>query len=426
MKTKLTLFLIAIFGFASLTAQEFVQVPLGGSYANQAYYNIGTDAMDFLPNQSWDLAFATAPGSAGIFVNEASASSMAGAAPELRLYLSYTTDFAEEIEPALLAFSDSLYNEEIDWDNGAFNNPKDALNSDDYGWGTYNPANQAIEGDRVFALQLRNDSWKKIFIESMASGLYTLKYADLDGANEGTITIDKADFAGSPLVLYSFTTGTAEASPANWDLLFTRYRTALDPGDGVLLQYMVTGVLSGPGVETAEARGVDPLTVDYEPYLDSLGTQLDIIGQDWKRFDLGSFMWIVDPERAFFVKTADNLWKVVFYAFDGTSTGIFTFEKTYLGLIQRTESPSGNVSGLSVFPNPAVEDMTVSFSLKEQRLRLPLSLVDGLGRTVWQTAVRGDAGLNVLNLRLNAPAAGVYWLVVGNGGDRVAAKVVGR
>ncbi|MCB0564114.1 MAG: T9SS type A sorting domain-containing protein [Phaeodactylibacter sp.] len=423
MKTKITLSLLATLSMAILNAQEFVQVPLGASYSNQAYYNIGNDDMAFLPNESWDLAFTTAADAAGIFYNEAATASFSGEAPELRLYLAPTNDFADVIDPEMLL--DSLYNEEIDWENGAFNSVKEENDPDDYGWGTYDSGNQMITGSKVYALKLRNNSWKKIFIESLANGVYTVKHAGLDGANEATVLINQADFAGSPLALFSFGTGTATASPADWNLLFIRYRTELDPGNGAIVQYMVTGVLSGPGVETAEARNIDPTTVSYEPYLDSLDTQLDIIGQDWKFFDLGGFEWVIDPERAFFVKTPDNrLWKVVFYSFDGSSTGIFTFEKTDLGLISGVEAPASNFTDFSLFPNPAADEMTVSFSLKERRDNLPLSMMNTLGQAVWHTSVRGDAGLNILNLQAGELAPGVYFLNLGTGKDRVTTKVV--
>ena len=423
MKNIFTLFLFAMASLNPLDAQDFVPVPLGASYANQAYYNLNTDNIEWVSNESWDLAFTINPGTAGIFVNEATTASFTGEAPSLKLYLAPTTDFADPIDPATL--TDSLYNEEVDWENGAFNNPREEGNSDDYGWGTYNATTQAIEGNRVYALNMRNGSWKKIFIESMANGAYKLKYANLNGDNEGTATIDKADFGDSPFALFSFGSGMAMASPSNWDLLFTRYQAALDPGSGVVVQYPVTGVLHGPGVQSAEARDVDPDDVDYEPYLDSLSSQLDIIGQDWKFFNLGELSWVIDLNRAYFVKTTENrLWKIVFYAFDGISSGIFTFEKTDLGLLSNTKSLSGSLSSLSTFPNPVVGEMTVSFTLAESREKLPLYLLNTIGQPVWRTSIQGQAGLNVLNLNPGLLASGIYYLVVGDGEDSLTQKVV--
>ncbi|MCB9267019.1 MAG: T9SS type A sorting domain-containing protein [Lewinellaceae bacterium] len=426
MKTLFTLFLIAILSLTHLNAQESVLVSVGASYSHQSYYTLADNTKNIVANESWDLAFTTAPGTAGVFLNEAATASFTGEAPELRLYYAPVNNFSEEVDPMILG--DSLYNAEIDWENGAFNSLKIEGGPDDYGWGTYDAGTQTIQGSQIFALKLRSGAWKKVFIESLANDIYTFKYADLNGANEKTFTINKADFAGSPFAYFSLDTELATASPAGWDLLFTRYRTALDPGTGEIVQYMVTGVLNGLGAEAAEARNVDPLTIDHEPYLDSLSTQLDIIGQDWKFFDLGSFSWIVDLNRAFFVKTAENrLWKIFFYDFGGSSTGNFTFEKTDLGLVSSVEAPASNFVDFGIFPNPVADEMTVSFSLKESRKNLQLSLCNSLGQPVWQSSVQGNEGLNVLNLRPGGELpSGIYHLTVGAGNDLITKKVMVR
>ncbi len=425
MRPIVILFLFAIFSPAALNAQDFVQVSVGAGYSNQAYYTLNNDATTILPNESWDLAFATAPGNAGVFYNESSRSSMATTAPELRLYLAPTSEFSDPINPSELA--DSLYNPEKTWETGAFNSIRDENDPNDYGWGTFNAAAQAIEGNKVYALKLRNNTWKKISIESLTNSVFTVKYAGLDGGGETTITIDKASFAGSPFAYFSFGTETASASPAGWDLLFARYRDALDPGDGQVLQYVVTGVLSGLGVEVAEARNVDPLDIDYEPYLDSLSSQIDVIGQDWKFFDLGAFSWVVDLNRVYFIKTAENrLWKIVFYTFDGSTTGNITFEKTDLGLLSGVDSPASNFTGFGIYPNPAVDEVTLSFSLKESRNCLPVHLANSLGQIVWQSRVEANAGLNVLNIHPGELPAGLYHLILGSGNDAITAKAVFR
>lgn len=425
MKPIATLFLFAIASLTALSAQDFVQVSVGASYSNQAYYTLSNDAVSILPNESWDLAFATIPGSGAIFYNESSRSSMAATAPELRLYLAPTDNFADVITVSSL--TDSLYNPETDWETGAFNTVRNENDPNDYGWGTFNATAQSIAGNKVFALKLRDNNWIKLSIESMANSVFTVKYAGLDGSGETTITVDKTDFAGSPFAFFSFETEMATASPAGWDLLFARYRDALDPGTGEVVQYEVTGVLSGPGVETAEARNVDPQSVSYEPYLDSLSSEMDVIGQDWKFFDLGAFIWVLDPERAYFVKTAENrLWKIVFYEFDGSTTGNTTFEKTDLGLLSGLENPAGNFLDLGVYPNPVAEEMTVAFSLKEGRPKLKMYLSNALGQLVWQTNVQGHAGLNVINLHPGELAAGFYTLALGSGSDAVTAKVIKR
>lgn len=411
MKSTLTLSLLLILaGFISLNAQS-VTVSVGASYANQAYYTLETDAVATLANESWDLAFSTGDTDGGIFINEAVKAVFSGPVPDLRLFLAPSTDFSEPINPASL--TDSLFNPEADWQNGALNSFKDDLDPSDYGWGFYDSGDNSVIGIRVFALQLRDDTWIKFKVESLIDGVYTMRYADLDGANETVVTLDKADFAGSPLALFSFDTGTAEASPAGWDLLFTRYQAALGGVGPDPLQYQVTGVLSGPGVEVAEAQGVNPATVNHEDYLDSLDSRLDIIGQDWKEFNLNLLVWVIDTERAYFAKLANNqLWKLVFTGFGGSSNGNFIFQKTYLGEISSVEEPGSNFTAFNVFPNPVSDELSVVFSLKEGQT-MPVALVNSLGQVAWRTAVTGQTGMNALSIHTSHLPAGVYSLTVG-------------
>ncbi len=422
MKTIPTLFfLLAIAGVTSLRAQEEVTVSVGNNYSNQAYYNIDTDAVTTLDNESWDLAFSTGPTDGGIFLNEATKAVFSGTIPDLKLWLGLTTDFSDPIDPGTL--TDSLFNEEEDWQNGAFNSFKDDLDPSDFGWGFYDSGDNSVVGIRVFALKLRNGNWKKIKVESMIGGVYTMKYADLNGNNETTVAIDKADFAGSPMAYFSFETGTAVASPADWNFLFTRYLDELG-GAGTPIQYQVTGVLSGPGVEVAEARYIDPSTVDYEDYIDSFDTHLDVIGQDWKYFNLTTFSWVLESDLAFFAKMPNNdLWKLVFTGFGGSTTGNFIFEKTYLGQLTGLTEAGSNLRDFGVFPNPSSGECTLSFSLAEARENVPLRMVNGLGQEVWRSDVVGHSGLNALTLNTRNFPVGIYYVLIGEPGNAVAVKI---
>ena len=227
----------------------------------------------------------------------------------------------------------------------------------------------------------------------------------------------KDDYSDSPFAFFSFGNGAATASPANWDLLFARYYSGLDAG-GEITQYLVTGVLSGPGIEIAQANNINPITVDYQLYLDSMETRLDVIGHDWKYFDLGEFSWVIDLQRAYFVKQPDqHLWKLVFIDFGGSGNGTSTFVKEDLGLLNSIENPASNFIDFGVFPNPVRDEFTLSFSLKVKRNNLQVYLVNSLGQRVWNKTVDGNAGLNVFNYQAPAVPSGVYQLVVGEGND---------
>ena len=415
MNKSFTLTLLFLSSFFFVKAQSDVEVSVGASYVNQAFYTLSDDNVNSLENESWDLAFTVDVDGAAIHYNESAKISFGDPVPELRLYLAPTNDFSDVIDSGML--TDSLYNGEASWEDGAFNSVKDDNDPSDFGWGIFNLDSQVVEGTRVYALKLRDDTWRKIKIESLDNGVYTMKYANLDGSNETVVTIDKANFGDSPLALFSFDSGAAVASPANWDLLFARYYSALEVG-GETTQYLVTGVLSGPGIEIAQANNIDPISVEYEPYLDSMETRLDVIGQDWKYFDLSEFMWVIDLQRAYFLKQADDhLWKLAFIDFGGSGTGTSTFVKEDLGILNSVENPASNFIDFGVFPNPVKDELTISFSLKEQRSDLQIRLFNSLGQVIWLKTADVDSGLNVLNFQAPAVPSGVYQLVVGNESD---------
>ena len=55
----------------------------------------------------------------------------------------------------------------------------------------------------------------------------------------------------------------------------------------------------------------------------SLLVQPNIIGHDWKDFDLGTFTWEVFDDLVYFIETPDNdIWQLQFIDFEGSSTGV--------------------------------------------------------------------------------------------------------
>lgn len=411
----LTLVLFSLYAFG----QDFIQVSMGEKYANQVYYTLENDNEATLQHTTWDLAFSTAPAGASIAYNEATKLSAPGA---LKLYLAPTSNFEDTIDPSQL--SDSLYNDESNWSLGAFYNAKEQGNQLDFGWGSYNTSSHQIEGKRVFALQLRDGSWKKVFVESLKSGVYTFKYADLNGDNEQTIAIDKSNHEGSSFAYFSFDGDAITSSPAGWDLLFTRYYKPLDAG-GQIVQYPVTGILTAEGIKVAEVRDVNPSEVNHKDYLDSLRAESEIIGSDWKSFSLSTYTWDIDKNRVYFVKTGDDhLWKLVFSDFEGSSTGTSTFEKTDLGEISAVADVNSNFESFGIYPNPIEEDYTVSFTLKESQSNLRLSIIDFNGREVWSTRSGGTEGLNVLSLTAPKVASGIYTYVIGSGRDKITHRIL--
>jgi len=407
-----------------MAQDDIIQVQIGNNYSNQVYYTLENDETTTIGNNTWDIAFAiTTSLEAGIHVNESVSISFTGASPSTLLYKAPVNIFEEIVYTDEIG--DSLYNDESSWGyGGALNIQKDPANYADFGWGYYNPANHALIGDRVFVIKLRDESYRKFIIESMINGVYTLKYAALDGSNEQTVLIDKAEYENHHLILFSFLDGAVIEGPSSWDLVFQRY-SDLDPSNvGIDVEYTVTGILTAPGVLSVQADNVNPDDVNFENYLDSLDSQLDIIGQDWKfySFDTG---WNIIDDRVFFVKTADNkLWQIYMYDFEGSSTGTYTFAKWDLGEVAGVKDAKSNFSSLTVVPNPASSNAEFSLVLESKNSgQARISVIDLDGRLVMEYEKQISTGLNAVNISTSALVAGNYFLAISTPDERIVRKL---
>ena len=328
-----------------------------------------------------------------------------------------TTDFSAVPDTAVYLYN-PLFNAKESWSDGAFNAAADPENGLDFGWGSYNVMTHEVEGTRVFVIKLRDLGPKKLQITNLSGGVYTFKFADLDGANEVTRSVAKSDHAGSTMAYFSFTTGEVveDIEPETpWDLLYCRYTEYLDnPEGGDPIPYLLTGVLSGSGVQVAMADSVDPANVEFDDYRDSLSTDLNVIGHDWKEFDLNTFAWAVAEDRVYFVLTADgHIWKLQFIDFEGSSTGTTVFEKTDLGVLSSTLDPTAPLESYEVFPNPATDHVDVAFTLKdEHRGQTYIAVFDAMGQEVLNRKIGAVRGFNVVTMETNSLASGMYYVAL--------------
>lgn len=332
------------------------QVSVGPSYSQQAYYNLETGETVAIDNEAWDLAFSNSATGAGIFINE-SATFMAS---PVKLYKALTDDWTEAIDDTS-PYVDSvqLLNPEENWEEGALNTLRDADSPLDYGWGSYNTSTHMIDGSTVYVLQKRDQSFIKFQITSLSGGVYTMKYADLDGSNEVETTIAKTDNAEQHMIYFSFTSETEVEIPNDFDLVIQRYSTPLGLGDGTFVDYTVTGVLAAPGVSVAKAEEVDPSEVEEADYSELYSDFPKTIGHDWKQFDF-SLGWVTLEDRAYFVKRKNGeKYKVVFLDFEGSSTGVTTLEKTKLETVS-VKTPLTPTINITIFPNPTSDYVQIS------------------------------------------------------------------
>ena len=399
MKTISIFNLLVFFVGLSAHAQTIDHVSIGASYSNQSFYRLSDGNTQSSAHSTWHIAFSVFGGQdAGVFINEGASLSGSG----VKLYATGLTDFNTTIDTNTTPLTNELSNQEISWENGAFNETRSSSNPFDYGWGIYSMTSHKVEGDEVFVLELPNGALKKIIIDSLAGGTYYFRYADLDGANAQSKSVQKSNFAGQTLAYFSLTTGNTVANiePSNgWDLLFTRYEELIPDGQGAWMPYAVTGVLSNKGVAVAEAKNVNTSTVNYQNYLNQLSEDtLYTIGSDWKHYDFTNG-WSVDANRAYFVKTADDiLWKLVFIDFQGSGTGTSTLQKTNLGTISSIEINKETSVQFEAYPNPSSGPIDVVFDLGANYGQVDLTLQDLTGRVLFEQQLSELNGLKANNL----------------------------
>ena len=414
MKTKLH-FLFAMFiGISFLQAQEItVNTSMGSSYSNQVFYKLDTEAEVSFAANSWDIAMLRTSaydfalrvnGHIGISVFEASNTPSDWTSINVSDEASWT----------------QLYNSDIDWNNGAFDQ-----GSATYGWGEYNSTSHHVEGTVIFILKYADGTYRKFINEYFYAG-YTFKYSTWDGSvwtEDQTVTIANTNNSNNLYNYYSLQNSTevvAEPATSDWDLKFTKYYTALPPNNTM---YLVTGVLHNDMVEIAEND--EPNGIPENPTL-TYSTDINTIGYDWKSFTGGSFS--VDSQKSFYVKYGGGtIYRLYFTDFSGSSSGDLSFNyedvTSTLGIKDIHEGIS-----FGVYPNPSI-DKKINLIYDVSKLtadKNEVLIYTITGQQVYKTILKSDSGFYTKNLDVSSLTAGVYILKFRSGDYTINKKLILR
>ena len=212
-----TLFLSLGLNVFSQQVDDFVF--LDGGYANQSYYSFANEEIANVDNTNWDIALDADPFGVSIRIN-----GQMGTA----LYLYPNGDISDwaTLDTAGLSTWTQSYDSDYNWEEGAFNQNVNPDNVFDYGWGIYNSITHHVVGDSLYVIKLSDESYKKIWIVSMISNVFTFKFADIDGSNETEVSFAKGTYAGKNYGYYSIQTEEEiDREPASdtWDIVFTKY-----------------------------------------------------------------------------------------------------------------------------------------------------------------------------------------------------------
>ena len=416
MKREIQTFIIILIATLSIQAQEVtINTSLGAGYANEIYYKLNTQNETAFIANSWDIAFfRESDFDLGVRVND-------GVGIEV-YEVANTPAGYDSVDITNQSAWTQLYNDDTNWNAGAFMNTS-LTGGLAFGFGNYNPSNNTVEGQIVFVLKYGDGSYKKFFIESYFGG-YTFRFSSWNGSEwsaDVTETIPNSNNPNNRFNYYSLQNESeviAEPAATEWDFVFRRYNTFLNPPGQY---YPVTGVLNNPNVQVAEND--EPGGMPTNPNL-TYSSDINTIGSDWKSFTGTGFA--VDSDKAFYVKYTDNtIFRLTFTAFSGNSSGDLTFVINNVTDALNIADINENVS-FGVYPNPTtnkkvnlVYDVTAIATSTNK-----VTIYSTLGQKVYETSLQNKTGFYNKPLDLSSLSDGIYMLKFTAGEFSVTKKII--
>ena len=287
------------------------QVEMGADYNTQVFYNL--EYSSIVSNNletDWEIAFECSDSGSNVILNSSIVCSA---------YNTNSTNFDSIYSASGIQSSDWKYDaNEGNLDNTAIN-----IDSNNYVY-------LINLGTSVSDLGAER-GYKKLIIYHTNDQKYQLRYADLNGENDTTVTIYKdSDFN---FLAYSLTTNSVvDVFPYknNWDLMFTAYTHLFKDYDPPL-PYRVSGVLiNRNNTLVAEDTTYNFNEINYDLVQNNSTfeyiSDIDVIGYDWKRYS-GTFT--IKENLNYVIKTNSGLYfKLRFIDFynDGGIKGCPKFE----------------------------------------------------------------------------------------------------
>ena len=423
---KKTLFTLIIISYLS-AIQVFAQneytadtLSMGAGYASDIFYSFENGTIKEIGRDNWDIAFYTPKFSAGIIVN-------GGKGSFLYTYPSGDTADWASVDTSGIETWQPVYNSPTVWEDGAFN--VNATGHPDYGWGTYNMATHNLTGDSLYVIQIPFGTdflYKKLWIvgkQSLAN-IYEIRYADIDGGNEITTSIEVAPYENKRFIYYSLLNNEVidrDPESTTWDVLFTKYWDLTEDNEGNWVPYLVTGAASNVGLKVNEYYPIaDDFNNWFEMPFDSAKNE---IGYNWKSFDMVTFSWEIADSTAFFVKNYEgDVYKLTFAFWEGASTGKFALNKMLVSLSSIDElSPENEITA---YPNPA--SSFVQIKISGETTYDNLTIFNQSGQVVYQSTMSNVDLNNGYKIDLNGFAKGLYILQLNGNNTQSNQKLLVR
>lgn len=415
MKKYFTIITLAVI-FSSLAHSAEVEINLTAGYSNDVWYDFNNGVVKTEPSNNWDLAVQTNTQDAGIWINSHNGCQV-WVVPN-----SHGDSWGDVIDTLGMAQTWTQgYNSEETWSIGALNLGMNGfVTGGDFGWGEYNMANHSISGNKVFIVKLVNNTYKQLMVESLFGGVYSLKWADLDGSNERLLDISKSSHANKLFAYIQLADGKlVDREPASdtWALLFGKYIGMVATGTGETMPYGLTGVRTNPRYRTAVVSKV-PTNSSKAPFLDddNYSSLITTVGSNWKVLNYATFSYSIVDSVSYFVTSEMNgtdqpiINKIVFKSFAGSSSGKLTFELNGATSVSSQQLLSDN---LIVYPSITSSNSEINIEFtNELQGNVTVTLLDITGRAITSKNFTNDLVNGVEKLFIPSVSAGQYIVMI--------------
>ena len=413
MKNKFTLLATILLTSVALNAQTIKgEVTMGASYANDVYYGLADQSTQIVNRSDWDISFYRKSNmSTAIRVNDGAGIQVYEASNDISKWNSIDVANIESWNP--------LYNSDKDWQEGAFNNA-----SATYGWGNYNIANHYVNGTIIFVLEYASGEYVKLKIDNFAAplGEYNFTYSKLVNgvwSEDKKVNLAHKTNPNNLFNYYSLLNDKAvnpEPVQSKWDLKFTKYVTPLSTNDGSIVMYSVTGALQSDLIKVAKTETGNP--ADDTAYI----ADINAIGYNWKT--LSGWSYVVNPTNHFIKNTSTNqIYKLVFKRFEGSSTGKITFD--YENVTANLGTTELARTKFEIYTNPSQpKTITLAYNSQESKSSpLNIQIYSMNGQLVHQEAYQPTSSFTNKTIQLSKLSAGIYIVRV-QSADKVESKKI--
>lgn len=262
-----------------------MQVDMGEKYDFQFFISLqNNNIVHISPTKNWDLAFSCDPNSHAVFLNGA------------KLMSAINTHKSNIADVNISDTSDKA-------DMWKYDNASGSIDSTVIGdW---------KKNHEVYIIKLNNTSNKVRKIKFLSEDIfeYKIEVADLPASVPMVITIPKRAQYNYTYFSFDFLAEVENVEPnkQSWDLQITSYNfTFYDQNP--ILPYVVTGILLNPTGTTAYKDSlINYNNINAEFALAApLSSNKDVIGFDWKKYDIDKNLYTIDNRYSYVIKTKDD------------------------------------------------------------------------------------------------------------------------